>query len=279
MADRDQHASRGFDVLSDETRVGILMALAERLREHPEDPTIGFSDLRRLVGVRDSGNFSYHLGKLDGRFVTKTPAGYRIGPAGHAVVAALITGVYGEQVQLGPVELDDECPACSRSFSANYENGLLLITCPEEHTFKNPLPPGAVDDRSLAEVIDLWTHKTRRDLELALEHVCPFCYAFLDWSPDFDPNSELAEFDTQCSRCGVRIEIPIVVSVLRHPTVASFYHAHGIDVRSLPFWSPELYEPVTVQRSGDRIEVRIDLDNDRLDVTLDESLSVLDVDQ
>ncbi|WP_293033495.1 winged helix-turn-helix domain-containing protein [Natronococcus sp.] len=282
MADADESApQRGFDLFSDETRVEILRALAERLRENPEDPTVGFADLRRRVGVRDSGNFNYHLQKLEGRFVRGTTDGYRIAPAGLLVVTALITGVYGEGTQLGPVELDDTCPGCAKPFTATYEDGLLVVTCPNDHVFRNALPPGAVEDRTLSELVDLLALKSRRDLAFAIERVCPYCYARLEWSATVDPDAELPSIDTQCSRCGVRVEIPVIVSLLRHPTVASFYYEHGIDVRKRPLWTPEFFTAVDVSTvaDSDRLRVEIDLEGDELEAILDESLSVLDITQ
>lgn len=280
MADADAASpEQGFEILGDETRRQIILALADRLKEAPEDPTIGFADLRRRVGVRDSGNFNYHLEKLTGRFVTKTDEGYRIGPAGVEVVTALITGVYGEKASLGPVELDDPCPECNDLLTATYDNGLLRVACPNEHVFRNTLPPGVIDDRTLGEVIELLTLTTRHDLELAIEQICPFCYARLDWAVDVDSISTSAEVETQCSRCGVRIGIPVIVSLLRHPTVASFYHEHDVDVRTSPLWAAEFFRSVTIRTSTDpdRIHVRIDFEGETIEATLDDSLSVVEI--
>ncbi|MDG5758008.1 winged helix-turn-helix domain-containing protein [Natronococcus sp. A-GB1] len=280
MVDADgSDPQRGFDLLSDETRVEILRALADRLRERPENPTIGFADLRRRVGVRDSGNFNYHLQQLEGRFVRGTPEGYRIAPAGLLVVTALITGVYGEGTRLGPTDLEDSCPGCDEPFTATYEDGLLVVACPNDHVFRNALPPGAIEDRTLSELVDLLALKSRRDLAFAVERVCPYCYARLEWSATVDPDAELPSIDTGCSRCGVRVEIPVIVSLLRHPTVAAFYYDHGIDVRKRPLWTPEFFTAVDVSTvaDSDRLRVEIELEGDRLEATLDESLSVLEV--
>lgn len=270
---------QGFEVLSDETRVAILWALAEHQRESSEGPAMGFSDLRRRVGIRDSGNFSYHLGKLEGQFVTKTSAGYQLAPAGLEVVAALITGVYGGDEQLGPLELKNSCPICSEPFTATYENGLLLIDCPNDHVFRNVLPPGAIDERTLEGIIELWTLKTRHDLELAIEKICPYCYAQLDWQVDIEQEFDQLEVETQCPRCSVRIEIPIIVSVCRHPLVAAFYYEHGINVRTQPLWAPEFFDPVEIGRSNGpkRIQIRIELDDEMLKAVLDDSLSIVRV--
>jgi DNA-binding transcriptional ArsR family regulator len=279
MTEQRPTPDRGFEVLSDETRLGILRALSDRLREAPESPGLGFSDLRRRVGVRDSGNFNYHLEKLRGRFVTKADGGYRLAPAGLQVVAALITGVYGDGAELGPTELDDACPVCEERLTATYEDDLLQFTCPNDHSFGNALVPGVVENRSLAEVIEIWTLKTRQDLELAVENVCPFCYAHVELSPEFDRMDGLPEVETRCHRCGVRLEIPVIVAVVYHPTAAAFYGDHGIDVRRRPLWAPEFYGPVGVTPAPERrqFDVTVELDGETLEATLDDSLSVLDV--
>ena len=57
-----------FTALSDATRIGILRTLWDA-----EDHEATFTELREAVGMRDSGQFNYHLDKLTGRFVTTTP--------------------------------------------------------------------------------------------------------------------------------------------------------------------------------------------------------------
>lgn len=269
----------GFDVLGNETRRRILEALAERLRELPGDPALGFSELRRRVGVRDSGNFNYHLSKLRGRFVTKGDGGYRLAPAGLEVVTALITGVYGSDVELGPLELEEPCPTCGAPLTAAYEEGLLRVACRNDHPFQNALAPGAVADRSLAAVIDVWTLKTRHDLAKTVEGVCPFCYAPVDAAASVEPFDGLPEVSARCSRCGVQVSIPVIVAFVRHPTVAAFYHEHGTDVRTRPLWAPEFYDPVDVAADpdADRFCVTVELDGETVEGSVDDSLSVVDV--
>jgi len=265
--------SERFELLSDGTRLQILGALAERLRESPEDPVLGFSDLRRAVGMRDSGNFNYHLGKLEGRFVTSTEEGYRIAAAGLRVVAAVITGAYGGHERLGPEPLEDDCPVCGDGLTATYENGMVLITCPADHEFRNSLPPGAVDDRGLEGVIDLLTRTTKQDIELALSGSCPLCYGQLSWSAE--PSSgPMAEFGTGCPRCGARMEVPAAACLLYEPETVAFFHDHGVDIRERPLWAPELFRDVTVTPEDDGVEVTIEQNGERLRGRLDSSLEV-----
>jgi len=280
VTDDDPDGSRReFELLSDETRLAVLRALADRFREAPDDPTLGFADLRRRVGRPDSGNFNYHLSRLEGRFVRKTADGYRIAPAGIRVVAALISGAYGTDERLGPAPLDDHCPLCEETLTATYEQGLLTVACPNDHEFRNSLPPGAIDDRSLDEVVNLLTRTTRQDLELALDDTCPYCYGRLDWAVDLERTPSIPEFSTACSRCGVRIEVPAVCCLLQSADGVAFFHDRGIDVRRRPLWAPEFYRPVSVTTTSEPpgVEVTVELDGDALTGTLDESLTLRDL--
>ncbi|MFT4933083.1 MAG: DNA-binding transcriptional ArsR family regulator, partial [Natronomonas sp.] len=67
----ETEAEEVFAVLADDTRVAILQALWET-----EDYEASFSELRDAVGMRDSGQFNYHLDKLVGPFVAKAEDGY-----------------------------------------------------------------------------------------------------------------------------------------------------------------------------------------------------------
>jgi len=268
-------AEDGFEALADPTRLGILQALTEQLRESSEDPTIGFSDLRRAVGMRDSGNFNYHLDKLCGRFVRRTDEGYRITAAGMQVVGAAIAGVY-DAGEMNPAAVGDDCPVCGEALTATYEDGLLRVVCSNDHQFRNPLPPGSVDDRGSEELVELVTLRTRQNLELAVEGICPLCDAELSWSiePSFD--REFPEFSNQCRRCGAIVEVPVIAALLVHPGVIAFYYDHGIDARRLPLWAPEFYSGVDVGYDTNPVvvEVTLELDGDELTATLDEELTV-----
>jgi len=78
-----------FDLLSDETRLRIVSALAAHAHAVPDDPSLGFAALRQRVGARDSGRFNYHLRKLDGTLVERTQGGYALSRAGRHVVSVV----------------------------------------------------------------------------------------------------------------------------------------------------------------------------------------------
>jgi|APHM01.1.fsa_nt_gi hypothetical protein len=75
--------TRVFRLLSDETRLAIVTALADA-----SEP-VCFSALRDRVGAADSGRFNYHLGELRETLVTKRADGYALTPAGERAVHGL----------------------------------------------------------------------------------------------------------------------------------------------------------------------------------------------
>jgi len=279
MAGESEFSQPGFGALSHPRRLQILEALGERLTEAPEEPSVGFSDLRRRIGMRDSGNFNYHLDRLVGQFVRKTDDGYRLTAAGLQVVAAAISGVYEAGEPLGPAAIGDDCPACGAALTAQYEAGLLTVSCPDGHEFRNQLPRGSVDERGLDGIVELLTLRTHQDMELASEGVCPVCNAQLDWSGEPSLGAEFPHFSNQCERCGAIVEVPVVVPLLADPAVVAFYHEQGIDIRRRPLWAPEFYRGVDVETRTDplRIDVAVAVDGETLTGTLDETLDVREV--
>lgn len=276
MVGDQQFEHEGFESLSHPVRLGILEALGERLKEQPAEPTIGFSDLRREVGMRDSGNFNYHLDKLRGRFVRNTDGGYQITSAGLQVVAAVISGTYGGEKQLGPKGLADPCPACGEELIATYQSGLLTVSCPNDHEFRHPLPQGSVTERNIDRIVRLLTLTVHQDMQLASDGICPLCNAALDWSVDPDFEAQFPHFDTQCGRCGALFDLPVVTPLLSEPVGVCFYHDHGIDARREPPWSPVFYENVSVSDSLP-VEVVVSQDEESLVATLTEEISVADI--
>jgi hypothetical protein len=77
-----------------------------RIRE-PADGPLPFSELRRRVGIGDTGRFNYHLGKLCEYFVREVDGRYELGPAGTRVVDAA-----GEATTPDP---ETACPVCGEA--------------------------------------------------------------------------------------------------------------------------------------------------------------------
>jgi DNA-binding transcriptional ArsR family regulator len=83
----DKSRAELFDALGHPVRIRILQAL--------EEGPLGFSELRRKVGLESSGHLQFHLGKLDGLVKSTEGGGYMItgdGLEAMAMVAALTHG-------------------------------------------------------------------------------------------------------------------------------------------------------------------------------------------
>jgi DNA-binding transcriptional ArsR family regulator len=73
-----------FSLLADDTRLRVIVTLYEHGCIGPDSPALTFSELRRLVGVGDTGRFNYHLRRLRESFVSRTEEGYVLTEAGEA---------------------------------------------------------------------------------------------------------------------------------------------------------------------------------------------------
>jgi hypothetical protein len=270
-----------FEAVTAETRVAILRALAERVAAEPSDPALSFSDLRRETGLRDSGNFNYHLDELRPEFVRSTDEGYVLTPAGVELVGTLRAGVAPADDR-GPVALDHDCGLCGAALSATYEDGLLAVTCDEGHALpRGTLPPAAVADRDLADAAELLVVRTVEMLAYVRRGVCPTCYgemAVAQVSVEEAPQPADLGFRGTCDDCGMVYAGPTGSFLLDLPAVVSFCADHDLDPTGEGYWALDL--PVrggeVVDREPLRLAVSQTLDDERLRVVVDESLSVVE---
>jgi len=273
---RETGDAAAFDVLGDETRLAILSALVDHRRESPGDPALSFSALRERAGVRDSGRFNYHLGKLVDRFVEKGDDGYQLNYAGREVAGALLSGAYSAGGSKGPGELDDDCPFCDAPVVARYEDGTVDVRCCDDHTlYRTGFPPGAAADRSMERVLALSSRLTYRDLELAIEGVCPECYGEVERSlGDAEMGGEQRlEFETQCGRCGMRSTSAAGACLFASPAFVAFCADHGRDPREHRPWTFDVVDDeslTVVEDAPVRVRAVVTLDDETFVATLDE---------
>lgn len=98
-----------LEKLANEHRIRILQVLAEA------DAPLSFTELRREVGIGDTGQFNYHLTELLGRFVDQTDGGYELNRPGKRVVVAA-SDVDLEATAMAPESpWAEECPVCGEA--------------------------------------------------------------------------------------------------------------------------------------------------------------------
>jgi len=281
-----------FELLADETRLSIIRELADA------DGPLPFAELRTRIGVRDSGRFNYHLDKLLGQFVAKTDAGYRLTETGDRIDGALEAGTYTLADSIDPVALEDPCPVCGGQQRLHYEDKIVRTECDCFAEARFHLPPsaiGAFDPETFPEVSDRYLKTTFYRITSGF---CPYCDGQVRaevgpvLSPDQSPEElspaeierarEAPQAHFECTRCDREFGAGLTSGLLFHPTVVSFYHEHGVDIRSEPYWQFKGFATDRERiRSHEpfRAAVTYRIDDDGLTLVVDDSLEVIETDQ
>lgn len=272
-----------FSILGNETRLEILLELAEEVGDG-----LPFSELRKRVGVEDSGRFNYHLDKLSDGFIDKKDGTYRIRPSGLAVVSAVHAGTYGEDVGEHTAESPWACPECERQLRIRYEDDLLFLECEEHDVMLGyPTPPGAYSGRSLEELADVVSKRTISGVNLARQGICPRCWGrtTVDYPVEVDGLDEVSGFhcwtEVSCSRCWYEFTPPLRVLVAGTPSVRAFYNEHGYEAGAIVFGAESLSNTDICQidlRETDPVSARVSitLEGETLVVEFDEDCRVAD---
>ena len=300
-------------LLSDETRLAILLAIWESYDPYGPDEAISFSELYDRVAVSDSANFTYHLNKLTDHFVEKTNDGYHLRNAGRVLVRTVIAGTGLEETTTSVTEIGVSCTRCGEArMEISYRNGAVYLTCPacegfvttEEHPRGTiavfDFDPAGVAGRSPPELLAASAIRSRNNLRMMMEGVCPACSGPIDASlrlcEHHDPGTgevcpSCGTLDSVraryvCTVCKRKSSRPVELTVVEHPAVIAFYDDHGIDIRrdiddiegfirgSELLWA---MEHTIVSTDPVRIRVTIPCEGEELRLTLDETRDVIDV--
>lgn len=307
------HATDAFKVLSDETRLAILLALWEAYDPYGTNPGLAFSELYDRVAVRDSANFTYHLDKLTDHFVEKTEEGYTLRNAGLVIVRAIIAGAGIHDTVVDPVELGLRCHRCGEGrVELSYQHEAVRLTCsdcagfmtddeyPRGTIAKFWCDPAGVAPRRPAELLVTSVIRSENRNRMMEAGVCPECSGPIDASLRLctehapDPGEVCSNCKTRdsarvryvCTVCKHRNRRPVELTVVDHPTVIAFYDRHGVD----PRWDVDApdrcirmmerlwaMEHTLVSTDPVRIRVTIPCGGDELRLTLDGDWDVIDV--
>lgn len=296
-----------FTVLGNEIRLSILRTLWEA-HDPPNDTPVPFSELRKRVGVSDSGQFGYHLAKLNGRFVRATDEGYVLRQSGMKVIAAVIAGTAIEDPSLGPVEIDMTCPVCAAPLALSYEDEMLYVHCtgceggfrgsnaPRGTLIGTDLPPVGLKDRTPAEVFEAFSIWNPYRMLPMYEGICPECSGETTATIAVCENHRVEPgrvCDTcrtyfwglvthVCGTCKYSWRLPTWFHVLTHPALIWFYYDHGIEF-SITNWDDIIrgldFEERLVSTDPMVIEITVPCGDEVLRLTVDERLDVIDVDR
>ncbi len=122
-------ATEPLKLVSNETRMAILLPLWEHVEPFEEANGLSFSALRERVGMRDSGQFSHHLEKLVGSLVEETDAGCELRDRGLRLVQTVIGGAATENTHLDPTPIDITCGLCGGDVEVSYDEGWVFSAC------------------------------------------------------------------------------------------------------------------------------------------------------
>lgn len=306
-------AAEAFELLGNETRLAILLALWEARDPVSGEGQLTFSDLYDRINYDHAGNFSYHLKQLVGQFVRKTDRGYELRRTGEKVVQAVISGSGFESTALEATQIDMPCVLCGAPTTVHYEDEWLYQVCTECEGFfpnRDTMPNGTLNELSLDPAY-LQADRSPETLFTAawvnalghlygmIHGVCPECSGAVDSNlsvcKDHDSTGVCDACERhfgvvaiyQCTSCkSHHTTLPHLVAAF-HPAVIAFYHDHGVELG----WNLLTFENVkqllqcameheVVRQSMDpvRIRVMVTRNGDQMAVTFDENVAVTDVD-
>lgn len=307
------HAVDTFELLGHETRLAILLTLWENWEPHNRGNTVPFTELRDRVEIRQGAQFNYHLDKLLGRFVRKTDDGYTLRRSGLRLVQSIIAGTGMEEPKLDSTDIDATCPYCGAPTAITYENAYVYQVCTECDGDAEPedihptgmlrgwtFEPTGLTGRTAGEVFAASTFKNFARIALRFASICPDCSGSVTWSVDVceehDPRDvggcpacdrqDPVRVREECTVCKSAGHGPPRTKVLFHPAVVSFYYDHGVelgftDTASVPdaLQALEIAESATetvLSTAPLRVRVSFTHDGDRLDILLDEDVTVVE---
>jgi hypothetical protein len=272
-----------FDRLTHSTRVDVLRALANAHADAPTDPWLQYTELRDAVDARDNGNFNYHLDEL-GDLVVKSDAGYRLSRVGMELLTTAASGVLDTDWTWGPVDAPGTCPFCDDDVVFHYTDGKLQLTCgTPDHAMALGAPPSLLETHPDSEVVDQIAFLGYQWSEATRQGVCTDCHGHLTGELEhggLQPDHH--HYLAHCHRCGYQHGVPLGCYLLSHPTVTHFYHDHGIDARTTPWWTLDWTTPgieTTLQTDPLHIQVDIHCDHDTLTLTVDADGTVIDTER
>lgn len=290
-----------FAVLANETRLSTLLVLWEAEYGAGDTNRLSFSALRDRVGMRDSGQFNYHLDHLTDQFVRKTDEGYALTQGGARIIRTVLAWEHSEDPRIDPTEIDRPCPFCGAPVRIRYEEELVEVECTDcegggaalqNALLRGPLPPAGVATRTPDEVLSVTTIYHLNITAAMLRGVCPVCTGTVDRRLELC--SDHAPVDGSCPTCRGRFlgtvhmacqvchapnTAPSWLAVMDHPDVVSFFHDRGVNLWA-DLWDGLFYHGADAAEAPVRFEpptvrVTLEVDGDQLNVDLRDDLSVV----
>ncbi|WP_121820076.1 ArsR/SmtB family transcription factor [Halostella salina] len=278
-ADTDIGAALGS--LGNDNRLQILLTLAEAERTQREQwLTRSFTELYEAVDIGSTSQFSYHLRKLVGQFVTETPEGYQLTYSGRKIVRAVRSGVYESSPSFERQEVDGVCVLCeAASLVATLESEQFTIRCTacDSTLITDYFPRSQARNRSPGEIVDSFGHRIWGTYVQVRGNVCPECFGPVETGIETHERGDktLHTYTSACPQCWFTVHIPVEAAVAFHPAAMGAFWDAGVALPTTPLW--ELWEYTvgdvitteTVASDPIELEVTVTLDDITLRFSID----------
>ncbi|WP_311174240.1 winged helix-turn-helix domain-containing protein, partial [Halobellus ordinarius] len=130
----EQTAADMFALLSDESRVDILRAVA--VAQSEQEPSnsgftpLSFSDIYDRVTIDNTSKLSYHLGELAGAYLRKTKGGYAFTHAGEQIVRFILAENFRQPTEVDSIETEGMCLFCGGTqLEAGLDDQYFMVQC------------------------------------------------------------------------------------------------------------------------------------------------------
>jgi hypothetical protein len=269
-----------FGRIANGSRLAILQALWNA------DEPLAYTAIKERIGMRDSGKFNYHLRELRPGFVRQTETGYELTHAGRRVIGAAVSGDYtdADSVTIGPVPAGD-CMFCDGTAEARYEEGRVIVDCPECEKLitSMPLAPIAVDGHDREALPGVFNDHVRKRITGLNRGFCTLCGGRVERlltvasSHEAVTSRSVLDVTFTCTACGDETHLNVGGVLTDHPVVVSFLFDAGIDLEETYIWElRSLLDPEATLVSEDpaRLAVSVELGDDAIELTVDETVTV-----
>lgn len=269
--------------------------------------------MRQRANGADFSNLHYHLDKLVGHFVRKTDHGYDLYDAGRRVVEAVLSGAVTDTPLIEPTRTTNQCPFCSAPVAVGFQHGRVELTCTEcpglvkfagsqgkRFTEYGTLgfflfPPAGVHGRSPEGILEAaWTWR-HSDFLSDSSGVCSRCSASLEYSVNVCENHDATEgfceqcgrryameFNIHCRNCNYNPTSIAPGILLANTELLAFLTTRGINPVAPDKFDRAIrvlahYDEEVVSTRPFKARFTFTADGDSLTLTLDDTLSVIDV--
>ncbi|THE65682.1 ArsR family transcriptional regulator [Salinadaptatus halalkaliphilus] len=279
-------AADAFALLSDESRVNILRAVA--MAQYEQAPSnagfepLSFSEIYDRVDVDNTSKLSYHLGELTGTYLRKHDGGYSFTHAGDRIVRFILAENFRRPADIGSIETSGTCLYCGETtLEARLDEQYFVVRCPtcDRPVTGYTLTPAQARARSGETLLESLKRKQGMEFGLVQAEICPECAGRMDaavhsveeLTPLEDvPVSHFTLHD--CESCRRRYSGPLPFAAAFRTASIAFYWERGVDLLGTGWW--ECYRFLrdgcwTSERVGsDPVEYRVVLRHEDAELRL-----------